>query len=170
MGCVTKLTDDLALRLAEALTRLPIALACDLVGLGRSTFYDWVSRGSAGEAPYAEFVHLVMSSRAQYVQEQLVAIDHAAREGSKGDWRAAAWYLERCYPDHFGAKARVEHTGAQGTPLTLRVDLLDDDQLATLDGLLGRLLNGTDHVASPNLPCPHQPAALGTDPDPIRPG
>jgi hypothetical protein len=35
------------------------------------------------------------------------------------NWRAAAWYLERSYPDHYGHRARIEHAGTDGGPITL---------------------------------------------------
>jgi hypothetical protein len=156
------LTDDLSLKLAEALRRLPIALACDLVGLPRSTYYDWMARGEREEqGPLAEFRRLVLASRARYVDDTLKAIEEAARKKSKGDWKAAAWYLERCYPDHFSPRSKLEHSGPNGGPLPLRVELLSDEHLDQLESILGRLVEAgprpdAQEGPSGTLPTPPQ--------------
>ena len=48
------------------------------------------------------------------IERRLKAIE-AAQAG--GDWRASAWILEHCHPQHF-SRNRIEVTGADGGPLT----------------------------------------------------
>src|ERR1035441_4270306 len=43
-------------------------------------------------------------------------------EATSTDWRAAAWLLEHCQPQHFG-KTRLEVSGTDGAPLIAGVTL-----------------------------------------------
>jgi hypothetical protein len=53
-------------------------------------------------------------------------IKNAGRETK--NWTANAWLLERTNPDEFGQKQRVEHTGANGGPITHKLLSLDRRQ------------------------------------------
>jgi hypothetical protein len=53
------------------------------------------------------------------VEKRLKKIEAASEAG---DWRAAAWLLEHCQPEHF-AKNRIEVTGADGSPLAVGVGI-----------------------------------------------
>jgi hypothetical protein len=117
----TKLDDDLLSDLVTALETLPIRIACDLVGIHESTYRRWVGWGEAGEEPYASFLELAKQSRAAYVQGRLRIIEQATTTLGlgKGDWKAAAWYLERCFPEHYARQTteKQEISGPGGTPL-----------------------------------------------------
>ena len=45
-------------------------------------------------------------------------------DGTLGVWQAAAWYLERRYPDRWGLRTRLEHSTPDGRPMehTVRVE------------------------------------------------
>lgn len=57
-----KAEDEIEAALSDGMT---ISECCDLVGIGRSTFYSWVRRGTAGEKPFAAFVLRLRRSRAE---------------------------------------------------------------------------------------------------------
>jgi hypothetical protein len=65
------------------------------------------------------------------------------RSASDESRQAAAWYLERVYPDRYGRKDRatLEHTGANGLPLqapTFVVNFVSpDDETNEDDGSVG---------------------------------
>lgn len=106
----TKLTDELALRLVDALMVLPIKLACESVGVTEQSYHAWAKRADAGEEPFATFFSLAREARAKFVRDQVEAI--LGSRSAPGNWKAKAWYLERCLPEHF--KLRTE----QQTDLT----------------------------------------------------
>lgn len=55
-GRKTKLTDPIQKQIVKLLkTGVTIADACSNVGIAQSTYFDWLKRGEAGEAPFAEF-------------------------------------------------------------------------------------------------------------------
>lgn len=69
------------------------------------TLEEWLKRGRAGEKKYAEFAadcDQVMSDHAILLQ---AAISTAAIKGHVGDWKAAAWDLERRFPKLYGRAA-----------------------------------------------------------------
>ena len=76
-------------------------VACRAAGIGRRTFGDWMKRGESRltrDAPFREFRERVNEARAEAEARAVTLIATAARE----DWRAAAWYLERSFPERWG--------------------------------------------------------------------
>jgi hypothetical protein len=78
---------------------LNVAIAS--AGVPQATFYDWWKRGAAGGAPGdAEFRDMrerVERARAEGEVRNVAIVAAAARES----WQAAAWMLERSYPDRW---------------------------------------------------------------------
>lgn len=120
-------------RLLEALREGHyVETACALAGLHRATLYRRLARGRGADAPESEarFVAAVEEARGQAEARLLGIIERAAVEHEvlihtqalvqrtgevvelverriETDWRAAAWALERMYPQRWGR--RVTH-------------------------------------------------------------
>lgn len=60
-------------------------------GLSDATVRNWISRGDAGEAPYAEFANDLRAARATAEVTNVARVAQAARD----DWHAATWMLDR---------------------------------------------------------------------------
>lgn len=101
--------------------------AAAIVGVARSTAFDWIARGEEwidteiekvpeAEKVYREFSVAVEKARSEAREIALDSIRAAAREGQ---WQAAAWYLERTAPNRYARVERREITGADGGPITL---------------------------------------------------
>lgn len=128
----TELTDELALEIAKHLIRgSSIADACALAGIAESTYHAWVKRGEAGESPFAEFSELTRAARAE-ARTRLVRV--VRRAATEGDWKAAAWFLERSDRSNWGrtVDAKVEHSGPNGGPIEIDVTKLTDDELRAI--------------------------------------
>jgi len=114
----TKLTPDLQTNFLQALSvGATHRIACDYVGINQDTLYEWLKRGAAGRAPYADFSEQVQKAQGRAALGWLAKIEAAA---SGGNWQAAAWKLERRYPEEFGRTIQ-EHTGKGGGPMVLKV-------------------------------------------------
>lgn len=93
-----------------------IETSCRASGLSVSTYYGWVERGEADveaelDTPYAQFSQACARARAEG-EAVLVQEVRAASRGTErqpGDWKAAAWMLERTLPDKYGQKREVKH-------------------------------------------------------------
>jgi hypothetical protein len=99
---------DLAKSLLQALRIAPIELACDATRVSLSAYHDWIKRGETGEEPYATFRVEALAARANYAVNRLTQIHKASESDCDGDWKAAAWYLERCWPQHFSPYNRTD--------------------------------------------------------------
>lgn len=78
--------------------------ACQFAGIQLSTYYTWRRRAHAGEEPYATFVRGVSQAQGEFVARNLEAIHaHTAI-----DWKAAAWLLERSYPEEYAMRTFIE--------------------------------------------------------------
>jgi len=95
-------------------------LACDYAGISDDTFARWRER-------YAGFAEAIKLAEGEGALKSLAVIERAAN-GVKGEdgeyilaptWQAAAWKLERRYPEMYG-KQRMELTGANGGPVVIK--------------------------------------------------
>jgi predicted aldo/keto reductase-like oxidoreductase len=95
-----------------------IETACAYVGINKTTFYDWLKRGARekerlaknpnarpkkSEAPFVELSNAIEKALAQAEIRDVAIIGKAAEE----NWQAAAWRLERKFPERWGRKERL---------------------------------------------------------------
>lgn len=97
---------------------LPIHLACSAAGVAETQFYEW----QRGEYPRGSDKRL----KEQFQEELTRAKGESAlrnidiiSKAANADWRAAAWILERRFPQDFGKQA-LEITGADGGPIQIQ--------------------------------------------------
>lgn len=85
-------------------------LAASYAGISYQTFLDWQKSKS-------EFLDTVKLAEGKAAVKWLSVIEQAANDGT---WQAAAWKLERRYPNQYG-KTVVNNqiTGADGKELTV---------------------------------------------------
>lgn len=90
--------------------------AAAAVGLSRMTIDEWLRRGSEGEEPYAAFALAVNAAIAEDAIRNQGIISRAAFQDAPGDWRAAAWNLERKHPKLYGHRQERRHDEEQPKP------------------------------------------------------
>lgn len=79
---------------------------------GAETSDAEIPKACGAEAMYVLFARRANEARGQGVAGQLAAIGKAARDG---DWRAAAWLLERRHPEEYGKRLAVGITSTSST-------------------------------------------------------
>jgi hypothetical protein len=121
----------------------PVNRAVAAVGISERTFYTWMNRGinererlatvpnakpNPTEGVYLQFLQSVERARGEAITKKVAVI---AKAGNEGDWRAAAWYLERQAPEEFGKIDKVEHTGSNGDAIKIQIEMGDlEDKIA----------------------------------------
>lgn len=102
----TKLTPDVQRRIVDAIrVGATYDLACKYGGISDQTLANWLAWGAAGRKPYVGFFVAVKDAEGAAAVKWLAQIDKAARDGT---WQAAAWKLERRYPELYGRQV-IEH-------------------------------------------------------------
>jgi hypothetical protein len=80
------------------------------------------------EVVYLQFLQSVERARGEAITKKVAVI---AKAGNEGDWRAAAWWLERQNPEEFGKTDRIEMTGNNGDPIKVQIEMGDlEDKIA----------------------------------------
>ena len=121
----------------------PVRKAVTASGIAEKTFYNWMSRGMAErerqslvpnakdiptEVIFLQFLQRVEQARAEAIMKKVAVI---AKSGNDGDWRAAAWWLERQVPEEFGKTDKFEIGGANGEAIRVQVEMGDlEDKIA----------------------------------------
>jgi transposase len=121
-GRPSKLTPELTKRLCDWLEAGNfIETACDMEGISRESFYEWLRRGERAWSNDIEPVNYVqfsdMVKKAMARMEILTIND--LRAGPM-NWQAKAWWLERRHPDRWGNRQKHEHTGKDGDAIEVR--------------------------------------------------
>lgn len=124
-------------------------------GVSKVTLYAWLKEGARQtRGRYRDFLNAVERAEAdREIGANLVITKAAngtaaipARDGHPGqpaipgDWRAAAWRLERTMPERYGRRV-VEVTGKDGGPVrTMDLTKLATDELEKLEQLAEKAL------------------------------
>jgi hypothetical protein len=87
-----------------------------------------MKRGGKGEKPYRQFADAVDQAMAESEARDLAVILKAAEK----NWTAAAWRLERRFPDRYGRNDRTK------VEAKVDVEINDDRLLGKLAGLIER--------------------------------
>jgi hypothetical protein len=112
-GRRSKFTPETVDKLTQAI-RLgaTYVLACDYAGISMQTFLTW-------KDTKPEFLDAIKRAEGTACVGWLAKIEQAA---SDGNWQAAAWKLERRYPEMYG-RQRMEVTGAEGGAIQTEIIL-----------------------------------------------
>ena len=101
-------------------------VACELAGISATTGYAWLAIGE-GRTPndtttsdkmFREFSDAVRTANAKVENSSIVHW----RTAFKNDWRAAAEYLARRFPERWKKVERQEVTGADGGAIIVEWD------------------------------------------------
>jgi hypothetical protein len=105
-GRPTKLCPEVRDKIVQAIRAGNyIETAAAYAGIAKDTLYAWLRRGAAGTEPeYSEFAAAVEQALASAETRDVALIGQAAEK----EWQAAAWRLERKFPDRWGRKYRHE--------------------------------------------------------------
>ena len=103
-------------------------------GVTYQTFLNWLKRGRESldqlqlpetiedsEIAYAKFFEGVQKAEGHAEVGAVAIIQKAAREGISGQWQAAAWWLERKFPDKWGRRERIEKRDPIGEKIQINV-------------------------------------------------
>ena len=130
---------------------VPLKYAAQGAGIGERTLRRWMADGRAGNKPFSALMAALKKAEADAIARNVGLIQ---KEAAK-TWTAAAWFLERRYPDDFASHRR--------DVAELRRDV------AELRKLLAKLESIQSHDDPPTDPSP-SPADDGASAgDPIRP-
>jgi transposase len=108
-GRPTKLTPELFSAIVDAIRSGNYAqVAAATAGITEQTFYEWLRRGrDEPDGIYRRFADAVLAASGEAEQEKLERLRREAL-ADDGDWKAAAWWLERRFPKRWGKQQRLE--------------------------------------------------------------
>lgn len=108
--------------------------AARFAGIAPRTFHSWLSKGrEQTSGPYFAFVDAIEEAMAAAELRDLIAID---TEAQNGDWKAAAWKLERRHPERWN-RQKVEASGT--VSVVHRIGAIEGDPKSA--DLVKQLLN-----------------------------
>ncbi len=113
-------------------------VAASYAGIRRATLFEWLARGRAAQTGlFRDFADAIEKAEADAVVTSVGLIRRAAQTS----WQAAAWWLERRYPDEWGRKDRVaieRLVETEADHMARELGLDRDEILASVERLLSR--------------------------------
>jgi transposase len=79
------------------------ANAAGQAGICERTLRSWVARGNRGEAPFAAFAAALKKAERK-AEGRMVGV---IRRAAPTTWQAAAWWLERKFPEAWGKDTEI---------------------------------------------------------------
>ena len=112
-----KLTPEVLSTIIEGVRLgMTYADAAKAAGIGRSTFYNWKLKGERGRRGlYKDLLDKLKAAEMEGMKANLQTIHNA----SKDSWQAAAWLLERRFPQQWAKTVRNEISGIEGKPIKI---------------------------------------------------
>ncbi len=139
-GAPTKCTPEVMDRLCAEMETLGfVGAACARAGVAKSTVAEWVLRGERGEEPFAEFSARWAQARAR---AQATLLENIRGAAASGDWRAAAWALERANPEEYPREPAITVT------TNIQPGVAVGDLLARLGSTARRPAESTERAGS----------------------
>lgn len=148
MARPTKLNAEIQKRITDTIRAGNyIETAAVFAGISKPALYDWLKRGARerarrakgepanrAEGKFLRFSNAVEEAQAEAEIRDVFSITNAAKD----NWQAAAWRLERKFPDRWGRKKLdIEHSGAvdtgTGQLALILQQLKEDDTGAEID-------------------------------------
>ena len=107
--------------------------ACNLASISEQTFYRWLREGEDApkDSQAYQFCESVKKSISEARNRNVVFIQKHA----SNNWQAAAWYLERSDPEHWGKRDKVEMTGKDGEAMEMSIisqKEMSDEEMASV--------------------------------------
>lgn len=100
---ISKEKIELASKLIEAGNTIQTIFGA--LGISKQTWYNWLNKGEkAKSGMYRELWEEVQKAESRAETRYVSIIAKAAPE----NWQAAAWWLERKYPERWGRKDKVD--------------------------------------------------------------
>lgn len=94
-----------------------VETAAAVAGITKDTLYRWLRKGAnAKSGIYKQFSDAVKRAQAEAEARDVGLIGKAAVD----QWQAAAWRLERKFPDRWGRRDRVTHSGDPDAPIVIK--------------------------------------------------
>ncbi|WP_417118864.1 helix-turn-helix domain-containing protein [Olsenella phocaeensis] len=87
---------------------------CAALGITEQTFYRWLSKPSC--KLHRSLSESIKKAEADYKAELLQTILTTATREKNPQWTAAAWLLERKYPDEYAQTTRQRDDGREDVP------------------------------------------------------
>jgi len=137
----SKLNDRRIKRICDALAvGATYQTAAEYAGISRQTLAKWIKHGE--RMHFGKQKQLVEAVYEAQGRAKIAALATIARASKDGDWKAAAWFLERREPEGYGRSDRVKLTATvDATVEDARASKLlagiSDSALAELAALVG---------------------------------
>ncbi len=94
------------------------------LGISKETFFRWLREGEKAKSGLKrQFYDAVKKAEAEAIARNIALIQKAAQEGN---WQAAAWWLERKYPEEWGRKDRMDIQAEGGLVIRI-IEVGNDD-------------------------------------------
>jgi len=121
-GRKTKLTSELQKQICDLIKRGNYTkTACLAVGIDESCYYKWIKRGE--EAKTGIYFQFVQSIKRVQEEAKVRYLERIREAADNGNWTAAAWFLERKYPDEWGKKEKHTLEGKMEQKHSGKIDL-----------------------------------------------
>ena len=109
--CTQELIDKAAEMKRHGLTNRDI---CQAVGIAEQTFYRWINKPA--NRLHRSLNEALKKAEAEYKGELLESIMETATRQKNPQWTAAAWLLERKYPDEYAQTTRKNEDAGEDAP------------------------------------------------------